>query len=239
MTIETETPTSTPITISTPTTGHLAQPHQSLMQEARDLSVTDAESHGRGLEIIKRAQLAHRAVEDLFREPKAAAHKAHNFLTEMEKALLSAPDSAKAEAMTKVTEYEEVERRRAEEEARRKEEEARKAEEERLIADAQAAERDGRPEDAEAILSEPVSAPIIAPAPKVAQLAGVSSVTRYAAQVVSMVELVKYVAAHPEYINLLTPNTTALNQLARAQREALKIPGVKVAKEISKSVRSA
>ncbi len=236
MTTETE---SSPITISRPETGHLAVPHQSLMQEAHELVVTDAESHGRGLEIIKRAQLAYRAVEELFREPKAGAHKAHKFLTEMERALLKAPDSAKIEATAKVTAYEEAERKRAEEEARRKEEEARKAEEERLIADAEVAQREGRTEDAEAILSEPVSAPVVAPAPEISRVAGVSSVTRYSATVTDLLLLVKHAAAHPEYLNLLTPNSVALNQLARAQRENLKIPGVRVLKEVSKAVRTA
>jgi hypothetical protein len=36
------------------------------------------------------------------------------------------------------------------------------------------------------------------------------------------------VATHPDQINLLLANTVALNQMARAMKMALHIPGVKV-----------
>jgi len=82
---------------------------------------------------------------------------------------------------------------------------------------------------------EPVAAPVIHVAPQVAQVEGVSSMTRWSAEVTDLMELVKYVAAHPEWLSLLEPAMPNLNRLAVAQRQALSIPGVRA---ISRTVRA-
>ena len=72
-------------------------------------------------------------------------------------------------------------------------------------------------------------------APQVATVEGVSSMTRWSAEVTDLIELVKYVAAHPEWLSLLEPAMPNLNRLAVAQRQALSIPGVRA---ISRTVRA-
>jgi hypothetical protein len=66
---------------------------------------------------------------------------------------------------------------------------------------------------------------------------GVSTATRYRAEVVDLLALVRYVAANPHMVNLLVANGPALNAQARSLREAMQLPGVKVVKETDRRVR--
>jgi DNA repair exonuclease SbcCD ATPase subunit len=57
---------------------------------------------------------------------------------------------------------------------------------------------------------------------------GVSTVDNYQAEVTNKLALVKWVAQHPEDIDLLLVNAPELNKRAKHLREALNLPGVKV-----------
>jgi hypothetical protein len=103
--------------------------------------------------------------------------------------------------------------------------------------DAIEAEAEGDSAAAEAILAEPVSAPIVTVAPQVAKVDGVSSTTRWSAEVMDLMMLVRYVAAHPEWVSLLEANMPNLNRLAISQHEALSIPGVRAVKTTVRSMR--
>jgi len=109
---------------------------------------------------------------------------------------------------------------------------ARKAEEDRRLADAAAAVEAGIPEEA---VMETFDAPIVpmsvAPAPPPPKVAGLSFATSYKAEMTSLHELVKFVAANPSHLNLLLPNMTALHSMAKAQKEGLSLPGIRVVKE--------
>jgi colicin import membrane protein len=101
------------------------------------------------------------------------------------------------------------------------------------------AESAGDEEEADRILSEAIDAP---PAPvhvetQTAKVAGVSSRKTWKAEVTDPVAFVKYVAEHPEHVNLLQVNMTQLNALARAMQENLKIPGVRVFQDRTHAVR--
>lgn len=95
---------------------------------------------------------------------------------------------------------------------RRREAEARAAD---AAAAAQAA-------SVEAVVSHQVAA---APEPKVS---GVSGRKNYSAECVSILELAAYIVSNPQYANLLKIDQTALNALARAQKEMFKLPGCKL-----------
>lgn len=75
-------------------------------------------------------------------------------------------------------------------------------------------------------------APILAAAPK---MGGAHETARWGAdpdEPIDMALLVPFIAANPMYLNLLKPDTTAINALARSLRENFKIPGIKAKKEI-------
>lgn len=68
-------------------------------------------------------------------------------------------------------------------------------------------------------------------APAVAKVSGVSTRTTWKAETINKAELVAYVAANPQFLHLLDVNTSALNQLAKAMKETLALPGVRVFEE--------
>jgi len=92
-------------------------------------------------------------------------------------------------------------------------------------ADAAAA---GRAEEAHAMrqTAELVTAPVAPLTPP--KVAGISSRSNWSAECTDLAALIAHVAAHPEYLNLLQPNQQALTALAKAQKRALNIPGVRV-----------
>lgn len=59
-------------------------------------------------------------------------------------------------------------------------------------------------------------------------LPGVSFRDRWCAEVSDLRQFIAAVARNPALLNLVEPNPAALNSLARAQKRALKIPGVRV-----------
>jgi colicin import membrane protein len=70
------------------------------------------------------------------------------------------------------------------------------------------------------------------------RLSGISSKSTWRAEIVDMAVFVRYVAEHPEWIHLVEVNSAALNGLARSQKSALTIPGVKVVEEKQVAART-
>ena len=114
------------------------------------------------------------------------------------------------------------------EEQLRLEAEARKRADEQALAEALAAEQSGDKELAEQIIEEPVYVPPVtvartAPAPS--RLSAGRSV--WAAEVTSLMALVKAVAEGKQPISLLEPNMPVLNGLARSLKSTWVCPGVR------------
>jgi len=106
--------------------------------------------------------------------------------------------------------------------------EARRLAEEAALRDAIAAEAEGRPEEAEAIISEPVSVPIVTIA-KTTPSAGVGGAIRevWSAEVYDLRALVSAIVDGKASIGLIEPNMTALNGMARSLKRTMVIPGVR------------
>lgn len=112
-------------------------------------------------------------------------------------------------------------------------------EEERRLTRAVEAEAVGDVQAAERILAEPILAPVVAPRPvfvppvevQAPKAAGVSFRDNWTAEVTDLLALVGAVAGRQQPITLLLPNTTALNQLARALKGAMNVPGVRAVNE--------
>lgn len=229
--------------IVSPETGLIEKENSPIVEGARALVVSNLAEHAVGQEALKRIATASKKVEELFKDPKALAHKAHKAITQAEAQLLEPLKEARRIVSDKLYQYEEAERRRAEEEARQKEEEARRAEEERQLLDAVAAEESGDKEGAAAILEEETVVPTIAPQPAVAKTKGVSGAVPYAAEVTDLKALVKWVAARcdkdPGVLAYLKADTVALNKVAGAQKANLRIDGVKAMPKPRYAVRGA
>ncbi len=72
------------------------------------------------------------------------------------------------------------------------------------------------------------AATVISDAPKIA---GISTSAPWTAEVTSLIDLIKFVAANPQYVNFLTPNLVPIKQQARSLQANCKIDGVRVFQE--------
>lgn len=131
-----------------------------------------------------------------------------------------------------------LEWRKLEERRLAEEREAAERERQRLAAEAAQAVEEGR--IADAIVAAEDSMAVATPAAEVSRARGTSFTEHYSAEVESLEELVKAVAAGAAPLNLLTANQTALNAMARAtKQEGVVIPGVRFVREAGVSARAA
>lgn len=116
----------------------------------------------------------------------------------------------------------------AKREAERLAAEAMKAEQERLAAEARAAEEAGDIDTAinKTFEASMAAAPIVAP--QAAKVSGISHRETWSAEVTNLHALVVAAAENPQaYLMCLQVNQTALNGVARNQKGAMAIPGVR------------
>lgn len=227
---------SSVITIEKPAPPSIVAELAPVVQAAKLFTIDSIETHAAALDRIKRLRLGERAIEEHFARAKKAASDAHRQLVQSINALVGPLAEARSIYDRAALAFEQEQKRIAEEESRWLQEQARQQEEERALMDAVEAENAGDAAGAEAILAQPVAVPVVHVTPNVATVAGVSSRTTWSAEVTDLLALVKYVAAHPEWLNLIEPNLPALNKLAQAQRRALAIPGVKA---VDRQIRAA
>lgn len=228
------------LTIETPGTEALEVVGQGLVARAKAMTVRTVEEHGIGLEFLRSIAGAQKAVKDLFAPSKRAADVAHKEIVKAERSLLDPLEAARGLVGMKCATYTEEERRKAQAETLRLKAIARKEAEDRALAEAQAAEEAGDKGLADEILSAPAPPPPpVHVAPKVAELRGVYERETWSAEVVDKAALVRFVAEHfEEWSHLLDPVMPQLNGLARAQRDMMRIPGVRAVRTVGQSVRS-
>ncbi len=226
------------MTIQVPDTTAIAAETSPIVAEAAALVVADQAGHARALDVAKRAAKGKAAIEEMLEPAVKAANAAHKTLTGLRNNLTAPLDHARQIASTKAMNWESEQRRKAEEDRKRLEAEARRLEEERQIADAIAAEEEGDAETAEAIMAEPTITPVVHVAPAIAKVQGVATKTTWDAEVTDLRALIRYVAEHPEWEHLLMPSAVALRGLARSQKGALSIPGVRAVESKDYAFRS-
>ena len=200
-------------------------------EKAMRLEVVDAASHQFAGEMLLGIKDLERENKEHHRDIKKKQREALNETMIAEKRILIPLQTAEGIIKTKIAQYQRVERRKADEERQRLEAIARRQREEEALRAAAEAETEGATEaEVDAILDEPVVATVVTtpPPPKVE---GISTSTIYAAEVTDKGALIKSVAAGQQPDKLLDPNMKALNQMARALKEALNIPGVRVVSE--------
>lgn len=181
-------------------------------------------------EIIERRKV----IEDWFKEPVEAAHRAHKALTTRRGQVLARFTDPERVLSDKLRGWHlEQQRRRREAEEAAEKERQRLMEEERLRRAAEA-EAAGDKVLAEKIVDgrtpQPVPhVPVAAPPPRTPS--GVSFVRKFKVANVDVPTLIRAAAERPEWANLLLPNLPALNKLAAALGEQMAVPGVTVAED--------
>lgn len=212
---------------------------QTMLERARAIEIHDQDTAERAAELG-------RAIKDLRAEAEAhhrpviqAALEAHRKALEAFRRIDEPLRIAEAEIKRRLSAWNaEQERLRLEAEHRAREQAERLAAE-ALEAQIEAMEASGAPAQVvQAVIRSAEAMPVIAPrvaAPPKPQ--GVATRKTYRAHVTSLIDLVRWVAANPSHENLLQPNQSALNALARAQGGTLAISGVRVVVEESIAIR--
>jgi hypothetical protein len=228
------------LTIAVPETAPLHVGLVSLADGARAIVITDRESHGIAVDIDRQLVMRQRAIVAAFEPAKKNAHATHKAVCDLEKKALAPVEAARAVLTPRIAEYEAEARRKAEAESNRLAAIARAAEEERQIEEAIAAEAEGDTQAAEAILDEPVNAPAVTVAPAVAKAEGQVDRRTYRAEITDPVEFISWLATQPAGMHSRAADACLplLNARAREQREAMRIPGVRVVVETSRSFRA-
>ena len=201
--------------------------------QARALRIVDAASYERACEFLKAIKALRTEIADTFDPHIRRAYEAHRALCK-EKNGAEAP-LATAERITKdaLNVWDQEQERRRQAEAKRLQEQLRQDEEERRLLEAieleEAAKATGDTSlamEAEVLLETPITVPTVAVAPATPKVSGIAYRETWSAKVVNLHDLVKFVAANPQFIGLLQPNATSLNAQARSLKASMRLPGV-------------
>lgn len=231
--------TTTTIQIDRPAPPAIVAELAPVVAEARLFQIENIESHAIALQRAKALRAGEKKIEEAFEPSRKAADTAKKEILTLRDSLIGPIAAARQIYDRNASIYEAQERQKAADEQRRLQEKARKEEEERQLAAAQEAQDRGDKDEAEAIVSEPVSAPVIHVAPAVAEVEGVSGRKSWAPEVYDVVECLLFMTRRQEWraaLERLKPELeTILRPMATAQRQNLSIPGVRA---VEKSVRS-
>jgi len=169
----------------------------------------------------------------------AKAHDTHKDAIGKKKKLMDPRIAAETIIRARMVEYRAAKQVEADRQAAAAAVTSKAAMEEDRIFIAHELEKSGRGQEAEAVLSQP----IVAPPPTaswspVPASRGTSFKESWKMRVVSLPDLVKAVAEGRAPENLILPNETALNGLAKALKASAQVPGVEFYKETGTSVRA-
>lgn len=223
------------IVIARPEVTALQTQVEEMVEEAREIRITNRDEHEVGLTLIKSFREQERQITQHFEPTRKALDTAKKEVLQARDSLVKPIAEARGVIDGKAQGYE-SEQRRIVEEAEAKARAETEAAEAKRIEEAEKALDAGDDEVAEQILEAP--APPVAPvaAPEVAKVSGVSTSTRYSAEIIDKGALIRFVGMFPKWEHLLEPNMPALNRIAVVDKDDMAIPGVKA---VSKTVRRA
>ncbi len=211
---------------------------------ANELVIKTHEDNIEAQNTVAKIKAIKKRILGIFQPIKDAQHKAWRVTCDTINALSDPLDSAEKTLKKKVTTYTVVEEQKREKaaellEAKRKDDERKRQEE--LEERAKKAEDKGKVEKAETLREQKeVEAPpppaYLPPAPE--QAKGTSFRSVWKADVTSVKDLCKAVADGTASVNLVLPNTPALNAFAKATKGGVKIPGVRFYEDRIMSSRS-
>jgi hypothetical protein len=206
-------------------------------ERARAAVVVDDAGYSVAGELLLGIKALRQHIAETFDPHIKRAHEAHAALCR-DKRLAEAP-LTEAERIIKdaLSTYARAKEAQRLVEERRLAEQARAAEEIRRLEEAAALEREAMATDnpdllreAQQLVAEPVTVAPITVASSTPKVTGIVHRENWSARVVDLQKLIRWVATHPEHVNLLQPNVTALNSLARSMKQHLAIDGVVVVK---------
>lgn len=210
-----------------------------LADQARALQVMDQESYDRAAQAVRGVAQLRKEIVAHHEPMKRAAHAAWQAVLEQERKLLDPVAEAERIFKQRLAAYD-AEQRRIEAESRaqaqKKADALAAVQREHEIEAAELAGADAQ--EIAAICNEPL--PVVMPdvsEPVFQKAAGISTAANWKGTCISLQQLVKAIAEGKANLNLVSDNPTAINQLARATRGTLQVPGIRFYNEPSVRVR--
>lgn len=223
------------IVIPIPSTSHVDDEVRNIVHLAGALVIATPEHRASAAEFERGLIRREKAIIEHYRPIKQSLDAHKKVIIEQERSYLAPVNEARGILRQKQLAWDTEQQRLADEEAKKAEAELRVRAEERRLAEAHKQREAGNAAQAIATLEAPVEVPAVRfEAPK---MAGQSVRTTWKADVTDRLELVKFVANNPAMLHLIEPNMTALNAMARDQKDALNVPGVKARAEKSITTR--
>ena len=149
------------LTLVPPNTEALRLQGSELVSRAQAIKITDAVSYTAAVEELRRDVALRRSIEEAFRPPKQFQDRAHKALCKLENDLLAFPKEGERIIKAEVGRWEDEERRRRDQEQARISAELLKLEEDERLEQAEALSDAGHQEAAEALLDQPIVAPVV------------------------------------------------------------------------------
>ena len=209
-----------------------------LVESVRAIHIADQPSYDAAAEAIFVIKAMRKEVADHHDPIIASANTTHKLAVAAKRKLDNPLQERESHIKTGIRGFDEMQERLRLEAQHKADEEARKQEEEAKLQAGIEAERQGASkEDVQAIVEAPSTAPPPVMAPTYQKRQGVSVRENWKAQVVNLKLLVQAVSLEQAPLTCLQANQVALNQLARAQKQALSIPGVRAVNDAVVSAR--
>ena len=216
----------------TPPADELKQTALTLPQQAKAIIITDQATYEVAAEKLLGVAALRRQIVDYHKPLKQKAHEAHAAICAAEAGMLAPVAEAEMILKRGIGAYQAEQARIQEQREREAREKAEREAAELLEQQLEAAEAEGAtPEEVQAIIEQPAPAPVIRVEPTIQRAAGISTAKIYRAEVFDIKKLARAVADGCVAATLIEGNTVALNQLARATKGSVAIPGVRVIEE--------
>jgi len=216
----------------------LEQEALSWPERARGIRISDQSSYNSAARLLLDIAALTRRIQEHHKPIKDAAYAAHKAAVAAEKRLLDPLAEATAILKKAISIWEADQERLRLETERKAREAAAKIEEEFRLEQAVAAQEAGADEaTVDQILATPIRIPVPVAAPTFERAKGVGTQQRWKAEVIDLRALCREIAEGRLPEEYVIPNMTALNARARAEKQAMSIPGVRAVPETVVAVR--
>lgn len=190
-----------------------------VVERALEIVVTDSQSYANAAQFLLDIKDKRKFLDNEFEDSITAAHEAHKKVLALKRKATDGLDEAERIVKPKIATYlAEEEKKRRDEEARLQAEAQKRAETEALEL-AAAAEKAGDHAEAEAIINDPVVAPVLVLQPTTPKVSGIAMRKKWTFRIVNAALLPR------EY---LTPDEQAIRKVVEALKDKANIPGVRV-----------
>ena len=196
-----------------------------VIRAARDMVVVDELSYQQAMALASECGRRSKKVEAEFAEAKEKTHAAWKAVTTLIASFTKPLDEARSMLNKKGTRWYDAEMARRKAEAERVRKQKEKADEDERLRLAEELAKNGNTKLADAVLEETT---YVAPEPVEAPAAaGSTRVAKWTFEVTDIMALLRAIVDGKEQASLVQLNTVLLGQMARQQKEAAKVTGIR------------